>query len=75
VLGKDGRKSVRTGLVLYALDNLHAAQNRLDESFEYHQRAIRHMRATEGERNFYTANVAHKISENLSRLGRSEESM
>jgi tetratricopeptide (TPR) repeat protein len=74
-LGQDDRESVRTGLVLYALGNLRAAQNRLDESFEYHQRAMRHMRATVGERDFYTANVAHKIAEHLVRLGRSEESM
>lgn len=74
-LGKDDRESVRTGLVLYALGNLRAAQNRLDESFEYHQRAMRHMRATVGERDCYTANVSHKIAEHLNRLGRNEESM
>ncbi|KAI1512328.1 Dimer-Tnp-hAT dimerization containing protein [Pyrenophora tritici-repentis] len=74
-LGKDDRESVRTGLVLYALGNLRAAQNRLDESFEFHQRAMRHMRATVGEKDFYTANVAHKIAEHLLRLGRSEESI
>jgi tetratricopeptide (TPR) repeat protein len=74
-LGKDDRESVRTGLVLYALGNLRAAQDRWDESFEYHQKAMRHMRATVGERDFYTANVAHKIAEHLIRSGRSEEAM
>jgi tetratricopeptide (TPR) repeat protein len=59
-LGKDDTESVRTGLILYALGNLRAAQNQWDESFEYH---------------FYTANVAHKIAEHLIRLGRSEEAM
>lgn len=33
------------------------------------------MRETVGERDFYTANVAHKISEHLIRLGRSEEAI
>lgn len=74
-LGKNDRESVRTGLILYALGNLRAAQDRWDESFEYHQRAWRHMRATVGERDFYTANVAHKLAEHLMRAGRSEEAM
>ena len=74
-LGKADRESVRTGLILYALGSLRAVQNRLDESFEYHQRAMCHMLATVGERDFYTANVAHKIAEHLSRLDRNEESM
>lgn len=74
-LGKDDTESVRTGLVLYALGNLRATQNRLDESLEYHERAMQHMRATVGDRDFYTANVAHKIAEHFARLGRDEESM
>jgi tetratricopeptide (TPR) repeat protein len=74
-LGKDDRESVRTGLILYALGNLRAAQNQLDESFEYHQRAWRHMRATVGDKDFYTANITHKIAEHLHRLGRIEEAM
>ncbi|KAI0449877.1 tetratricopeptide repeat domain-containing protein [Xylaria acuta] len=74
-LGKDDRESVRTGLILYVLGNLRAAQGQWDQSFEYHQRALGHMRATVGERDFYTANVAHKISEHLIRLGRGEEAI
>lgn len=74
-LGKDDRESVRTGLILYALGNLRAAQNQWDESFKYHQRAWHHMRATVGDRDFYTAHVAHKIAEHLIRSGRSEEAM
>ena len=57
------------------LGNLRAAQNQWDESFEYHQRAARHMRATVGERDFYTANITHKIAEHLIRLGWNEEAM
>ncbi|KAI1078974.1 tetratricopeptide repeat domain-containing protein [Whalleya microplaca] len=74
-LGKDDRESVRTGLILYALGNLRAAQDQWDESFEYHQRAWRHMRATVGERDFYTANITHKIAEHLIRVGRNEEAI
>ncbi len=74
-LGKDDRESVRTGLLFYALGNLRAAQGEWDESFEYHQRAWRHMRATVGDKDFYTANVMHKISEHLVRLDRNEEAM
>lgn len=74
-LGKDDRESVRTGLILYALGNLRAVQNEWDESFEYHQRAWHHMRATVGDKDFYTANAAHKIAEHFIRLGRSEEAM
>ena len=74
-LGKDDRESVRTGLILYALGNLRISQNQWDESFEYHQRAWRHMRATVGERDFYTANVTHKIAEHLMRSGQYEEAM
>ncbi|TVY55719.1 putative disease resistance protein [Lachnellula cervina] len=74
-LGKDDRESVRTGLILYALGNLRAAQNQWDESFEYHQRAWHHMRATVGERDFYTANAAHKIAEHLIRSGRRNEAI
>ncbi|KAJ5686036.1 hypothetical protein N7536_008655 [Penicillium majusculum] len=33
------------------------------------------MRETVGERDFYTANVAHKIAEHLIRLGRNEEAI
>ncbi|KAI0103000.1 tetratricopeptide repeat domain-containing protein [Nemania sp. FL0031] len=74
-LGKDDRESVRTGLIFYALGNLRAAQGEWNESFEYHQRAWRHMRATVGDKDFYTANVVHKISEHLIRLGRNEEAI
>ncbi|TVY21056.1 hypothetical protein LARI1_G001255 [Lachnellula arida] len=74
-LGKDDRESVRTGLILYALGNLRAAQNQWDESFEYHQRAWHHMRATVGERDFCTANAAHKIAEHLIRSGRRNEAI
>ncbi|KAI0553925.1 tetratricopeptide repeat domain-containing protein [Xylaria curta] len=64
-LGKNDRESVRTSLILYALENFRAAQSQWDQSFEYHKRALSHMRATVGDRDFYTANVAHKISEHL----------
>ena len=74
-LGKDDRESARTGLILYVLGNLRAAQSQWDESFEYHQRAWRHMRATVGDRDFYTANITHKVAEHLFRLGRNEEAM
>lgn len=74
-LGKDDRESVRTGLILYALGNLRTAQHQWDESFAYHQRAWHHMRATVGERDFYTANVSHKIAKHLIRTGRNEEAM
>lgn len=74
-LGKNDRESARTGLILYALGNLRAVQNQWDESFEYHQRAWHHMRATVGDKDFYTANVSHKIGEHLIRLGRNEEAM
>ncbi|EER42224.1 tetratricopeptide repeat domain-containing protein [Histoplasma capsulatum H143] len=74
-LGKNDKESVRTGLILYALGNLRATQNQWDESFEYHKRAWHHMHATVGERDFYTANVAHKLAEHLMRLGRSEEAV
>ncbi|CAG8278644.1 unnamed protein product [Penicillium salamii] len=74
-LGKDDRESVRTGLILYALGNLRAVQNQWDESFQYHQRAWQQMRATVGERDFYTANVAHKIAEHLIRTNRSDEAI
>ncbi|KAM0521113.1 hypothetical protein ACHAPE_002586 [Trichoderma viride] len=60
-LGKDDRESVRTGLILHALGNLRAAQNEWDESFEYHQRALRHMLAT--------------VAEHFIRLHRNEEAI
>ncbi len=74
-LGKDDREGPRTGLILYALGNLRAAQGHMDESFEYHHRAWSHMRTTVGERDTYTAIAAHKVAEHLLRLGRSEEAM
>ncbi|OIW35543.1 tetratricopeptide repeat domain-containing protein [Coniochaeta ligniaria NRRL 30616] len=74
-LGKDDRESVKTGLILDVLGNLRAAQSQWDESFEYHQRAWRHMRATVGDKDFYTANITHKIAEHLFRLGRTEEAI
>ncbi|PGH16718.1 hypothetical protein AJ79_01591 [Helicocarpus griseus UAMH5409] len=74
-LGKNDRESARTGLILYALGNLRAAQGQWDESYEYHLRAWQHMRAIVGERDFYTANAAHKVAEHLIRLGRNEEAI
>ncbi|GAD96164.1 tetratricopeptide repeat domain-containing protein [Paecilomyces variotii No. 5] len=58
-LGKNDRESARTGLILYVLGNLRATQEQWDESFA----------------DFYTANVSHKISEHLIRLGRKEEAI
>lgn len=72
-LGKDDSESVKTGLILSALGALRAAQERWDESFEYHDRAWRHMRRTVGDRDVYTARIAYKLAEHLIRLGRSEE--
>ncbi|PYI30284.1 tetratricopeptide repeat domain-containing protein [Aspergillus indologenus CBS 114.80] len=74
-LGRDDRESVRTGLILYALGNLRAAQGAWQDSFMYHQRAWRHMRATVGDRDFYTANVAHKLAEHLIRVGQSDQAI
>ncbi|KAF2665940.1 tetratricopeptide repeat domain-containing protein [Microthyrium microscopicum] len=74
-LGKDDRESVKTGLILSALGSLRSAQNRWDESFQYHDRAWRHMRETVGEKDVYTARVAYKIAEHLIRLGRAEEAI
>lgn len=74
-LGKDDRESARTGLILYALGNLRAAQKQWDESFEYHRRAWRHMCATVGEKDFYSAIVAHKLAEHHMRVGQSDEAM
>lgn len=72
-LGKNDRESVKTGLILCVFGNLRAAQSQWDESYEYHLRALSHMRATVGERDFYTAIVYHKIAEHLARLGQSED--
>ena len=74
-LGKNDRESVRTGLILSVLGNLRAAQSQLDESLEFHHRALDHMRATVGDKDFYTANVAHKVAEHFARLGRCKEAM
>lgn len=74
-LGKNDRESFRTGLILYALGSLRAVQDRWDESFQYHERAWQHMRATVGERDFYTATITHKIAEHLIRSDRKEEAM
>ncbi|KAK5680154.1 hypothetical protein LTS10_007081 [Elasticomyces elasticus] len=74
-LGKNDRESVRTGLILYVLGNLRAAQKQWDESLEYHERAWSHMRETVGDRDFYTANVAHKLAEHMMRKGQTEEAM
>ncbi|KAE8406562.1 hypothetical protein BDV37DRAFT_280836 [Aspergillus pseudonomiae] len=74
-LGKNDRESVRTGLILSVLGNLRAAQSQLDESLEFHHRALDHMRATVGDKDFYTANVAHKVAEHFARLGRCKEAI
>ncbi|EJP62260.1 tetratricopeptide repeat domain-containing protein [Beauveria bassiana ARSEF 2860] len=74
-LGKEDRESVRTGLILYALGNLRAAQKEWGESFEYHRRAWRHMCATVGKKDVYTANVAHKLAEHLNRAGKRDEAI
>ncbi|KAI1923416.1 hypothetical protein LOZ58_004717 [Ophidiomyces ophidiicola] len=74
-LGKDDKESARTGLILYVLGNVHATQQLWDASFEYHQRALRHMIATVGEKDFYTANVIHKVAEHLIRLDENDEAL
>lgn len=74
-LGGNDREDVRTGLILHAIGNLRAVQRQWEESFSYHRRAWHHMRETVGERDFYTANVAHKIAEHLIRLDHREEAM
>ncbi|KAJ5129351.1 uncharacterized protein N7515_005390 [Penicillium bovifimosum] len=74
-LGKNDTEYFRTGLILYALGNLRAAQGLWDESFEYHDRAWRHMRATVGDRDFYTANVIHKMAQHLFRSGQHERAI
>ncbi|KAK2600215.1 hypothetical protein QQS21_005011 [Conoideocrella luteorostrata] len=74
-LGKNDKESARTGLYFYALGSLRAAQHQWDESFDYHERALRHMRETVGDKDFYTANVAHKVAEHFLRLGQSEKAI
>lgn len=73
--GKDDRGDARTGLILYSFGNLRAAQNRLNETFEYHQRAWGHMLETVDEKGFYTANIAHKVAEHLIRSVQYEAAM
>jgi tetratricopeptide (TPR) repeat protein len=74
-LGKNDRQDARTGLILCALGDLRAAEGRLDESFEFHQKAWVHMRETVGDKDLYTARVAYKVARHMARMGKSEEAM
>lgn len=68
-LGEDSHESVRTGLILYVLGNLRAAQGNWEESRAYHRRAWMSMSETVGDRDPCTAQAVHKDAEHLLRDG------
>lgn len=63
----------RTGRFLYALGNLRHAQGCDDESFEFHQRALKQFLGTIGKNHHRTGDIRVKVAEHLLRLEKMEE--
>lgn len=61
-------RSIRTGEVLYALGNIRNAQDILDESFRYYQRALRVFNMTD-EHGSSTAKTHYKLGVHYMRMG------
>ncbi|KAI9689075.1 MAG: hypothetical protein M1822_000812 [Bathelium mastoideum] len=66
--GRDDRQSFITGRFLFGLGNVKASQGKLDESFVYHQRALRQFLSTIGKNHHRTGDVHVRMADHHARL-------
>lgn len=64
-----------TGRILHSLGNVKRAQGFLEESLDYHQRALLHFKETVGSTHHRTGNSCFKVAEHYSRLEKFSEAM
>ncbi|KAJ5697884.1 hypothetical protein N7488_011568 [Penicillium malachiteum] len=63
----------KTGRFLYALGNLRFSQGLLDESEEFHRRALQQFQSTIGNHHHRTADVCHRMAHHCLRKGLLDE--
>jgi tetratricopeptide (TPR) repeat protein len=68
-------RSYRTGFAMLHLGNVRAAQDRLPESFELHDMALRQYRMTLGNSHPHTAGAMLKVSDHYVRIGRKSDAV
>ncbi|RHZ70335.1 hypothetical protein CDV55_108149 [Aspergillus turcosus] len=75
LLGPNDRQSMITGRALYGLGNVRRAQGLLDESLQFHERALLHFKETVGNNHHRTGNSCFKVAEHYSRTGKLDEAL
>ncbi|KAJ6186405.1 hypothetical protein N7519_007706 [Penicillium mononematosum] len=75
LFGPNDRQSMITGRVLYGLGNVRHSQGLLDDSLDYHQRALLHFKETVGNNHHRTGNSCFKVSEHYLRIGNLTEAI
>jgi hypothetical protein len=64
-----------TGRILHCLGNVKFSQGLLNESLDFHERALLHFKETVGNNHHRTGNSCFKVAEHYSRLRRLVEAM
>ncbi|MCJ1357710.1 MAG: hypothetical protein MMC33_007706 [Icmadophila ericetorum] len=75
LLGPNDRQSMITGRILHCLGNVRRSQELLDESMEFHERALLHFKETVGNNHHRTGNSCFKVGEHYVRTGKVSEAI
>ncbi|KAJ0120519.1 tetratricopeptide repeat domain-containing protein [Diaporthe amygdali] len=75
ILGKDDTSTTGSGHIWRAMGNIRNVQGRYDEALEYHERAVRNISITLGEKHYFTGDCLYSLATDLLRQGKNERGL
>ncbi|KAG5772055.1 hypothetical protein H9Q72_001668 [Fusarium xylarioides] len=75
VLGKDDKTTTRSGLIWRTMGDIRNGQHRYEEALSYHTRALDNLKATCGEKHYFTGDCFYSLGKDLLRQGKQEEAI
>ncbi|KAH7265628.1 uncharacterized protein BKA55DRAFT_559302 [Fusarium redolens] len=75
VLGKDDKTTTRSGLIWRTMGDIRNGQHRYDEALGYHNRALDNLKATGGDKHYFTGDCFYSLAKDLLRQGKQEEAI
>ena len=65
----------RTGAVLRAMGSIHNKQGRYEEGLDFHTRSLANLRATLGDKHYFTADCCYNLGVDLIRKNDKEQAV
>ncbi|KAK3941873.1 hypothetical protein QBC46DRAFT_381661 [Diplogelasinospora grovesii] len=69
ILGEDDTSTTECGHIWRAMGNIRSGQQRYDEALQYHDRAVKNIRVTLGEKHYFTGDCFYSLAAELERKG------